>query len=58
MKYVKVGHHVQVLSGDRYFHAQVTEVTDQDAIEIDLDGVPTPATRVVGEGWLANRFEV
>lgn len=59
MKQVKVGMHVQVLDTGRYFHAQVTDVTDQDTIEVDLDGATTIATRMAGPpGWQANRFEV
>jgi hypothetical protein len=59
MKHVKVGHHVDVLVVDRYFHAQVTEVTTQDAIKVKIkDGAEQVATRINSPGWFANRFEV
>jgi hypothetical protein len=50
---------VQVLVGDRYFHAQVTEVTNQDTVEVSIKGAaPMAATRLAGPPrWQVNRFE-
>lgn len=60
MKFVKEGMHVQVLDVDRYFHAQVTGVTDQDTIMVSIKGAtPVAATRLPGPPlWQVNRFEV
>jgi hypothetical protein len=59
VRYAKVGHHVQVLVGTRFFHAQVTEVTDQDTVEVSIKGAtPVAAARLAGPPrWQVNRFE-
>lgn len=57
MKKVKVGHHVEVLIGDRYYHAQVTQVTNQTAIRVSIKGAADhAATRLTSPGWSVNRF--
>ena len=58
MKQVKVGHHVQVLIGSRFFHAQVTAVTDPDTVSVSVKGAtPVVATRLVDPPrWRVNLF--
>jgi len=57
VKYAKVGMHIQTLKGSRYVHLRVSDVTDQDTVEVDDDGTPVVVTRLSEPpNWAVNRF--
>jgi hypothetical protein len=58
VKHVRVGRHVQVLVVDRFFHAQVTAVADQDTVDVSIgDDAPVTATRLADPpSWRVNCF--